>query len=113
MFENLTPLHPNRPLTLERDIRPKRTSRRIIDMIAPIGRGQRALLVASPKSGKTVMLQHIAHAIANNHPEADLFVLLIDDARKKLTEMMRSVRGEVVASTFDEPAIRHVQVAEW
>lgn len=113
MFENLTPLHPNRPLTLERDIRAEENiTGRIIDMIAPIGRGQRALLVASPKSGKTVMLQHIAHAIANNHPEADLFVLLIDERPEEVTEMMRSVRGEVVASTFDEPAIRHVQVAE-
>jgi len=113
MFENLTPLHPNRPLTLERDIRAEENiTGRIIDMIAPIGRGQRALLVASPKSGKTVMLQHIAHAIANNHPEADLFVLLIDERPEEVTEMQRSVRGEVVASTFDEPAIRHVQVAE-
>ncbi|MGO4306011.1 MULTISPECIES: transcription termination factor Rho [unclassified Cupriavidus] len=113
MFENLTPLHPNRPLILERDIRAEENiTGRIIDMIAPIGRGQRALLVASPKSGKTVMLQHVAHAIANNHPEADLFVLLIDERPEEVTEMMRSVRGEVVASTFDEPAIRHVQVAE-
>ncbi|WER47101.1 transcription termination factor Rho [Cupriavidus sp. WKF15] len=113
MFENLTPLHPNRPLQLERDIRAEENiTGRIIDMIAPIGRGQRALLVASPKSGKTVMLQHIAHAIANNHPEADLFVLLIDERPEEVTEMQRSVRGEVVASTFDEPAIRHVQVAE-
>ncbi|MBY4896221.1 transcription termination factor Rho [Cupriavidus sp. AU9028] len=113
MFENLTPLHPNRPLTLERDIKAEENiTGRIIDMIAPIGRGQRALLVASPKSGKTVMLQHVAHAIANNHPEADLFVLLIDERPEEVTEMMRSVRGEVVASTFDEPAIRHVQVAE-
>ena len=113
MFENLTPLHPNRPLTLERDIRAEENiTGRIVDFIAPIGRGQRALLVASPKSGKTVMLQHIAHAIANNHPEADLFVLLIDERPEEVTEMQRSVRGEVVASTFDEPAIRHVQVAE-
>jgi len=113
MFENLTPLHPNRPLQLERDIKAEENiTGRIIDMIAPIGRGQRALLVASPKSGKTVMLQHIAHAIASNHPEADLFVLLIDERPEEVTEMMRSVRGEVVASTFDEPAIRHVQVAE-
>jgi transcription termination factor Rho len=81
-------------------------------MIAPIGRGQRALLVASPKSGKTVMLQHIAHAIATNHPEAELFVLLIDERPEEVTEMQRTVRGEVVASTFDEPAVRHVQVAE-
>lgn len=113
MFENLTPLHPNKPLTLERDIKAEENiTGRIIDMIAPIGRGQRALLVASPKSGKTVMLQHIAHAIATNHPEAELFVLLIDERPEEVTEMQRTVRGEVVASTFDEPAVRHVQVAE-
>ena len=113
MFENLTPLHPNRTLTLERDIKAEENiTGRIIDMIAPIGRGQRALLVASPKSGKTVMLQHIAHAIATNHPEAELFVLLIDERPEEVTEMQRTVRGEVVASTFDEPAVRHVQVAE-
>ncbi|KMW46238.1 transcription termination factor Rho [Ralstonia insidiosa] len=113
MFENLTPLHPNKPLILERDIKAEENiTGRIIDMIAPIGRGQRALLVASPKSGKTVMLQHIAHAIATNHPEAELFVLLIDERPEEVTEMQRTVRGEVVASTFDEPAVRHVQVAE-
>ena len=113
MFENLTPLHPNKPLTLERDIKAEENiTGRIIDMIAPIGRGQRALLVASPKSGKTVMLQHIAHAITTNHPEAELFVLLIDERPEEVTEMQRTVRGEVVASTFDEPAVRHVQVAE-
>ena len=113
MFENLTPLHPNKPLILERDIKAEENiTGRIIDTIAPIGRGQRALLVASPKSGKTVMLQHIAHAIATNHPEAELFVLLIDERPEEVTEMQRTVRGEVVASTFDEPAVRHVQVAE-
>ncbi|HVL08042.1 MAG TPA: transcription termination factor Rho [Burkholderiaceae bacterium] len=113
MFENLTPLHPNRPLHLERDIKAEENiTGRIIDMIAPIGFGQRGLLVASPKSGKTVMLQHIAHAIINNNPEAMLIVLLIDERPEEVTEMQRSVRGEVVASTFDEPAIRHVQVAE-
>jgi len=113
MFENLTPLHPNKPLILERDIKAEENiTGRIIDMIAPIGRGQRALLVASPKSGKTVMLQHSAHAIATNHPEAELFVLLIDERPEEVTEMQRTVRGEVVASTFDEPAVRHVQVAE-
>ena len=113
MFENLTPLHPNKPLLLERDIRgEENVTGRIIDMIAPIGKGQRGLLVASPKSGKTVMLQHIAHAIATNHPEAKLFVLLIDERPEEVTEMQRSVKGEVVASTFDEPATRHVQVAE-
>jgi transcription termination factor Rho len=85
---------------------------RIIDMISPIGKGQRGLLVASPKSGKTVMMQHIAHAISTNHPEVVLIVLLIDERPEEVTEMQRSVRGEVVASTFDEPATRHVQVAE-
>ena len=85
---------------------------RIVDMVSPIGRGQRGLLVASPKSGKTVMMQHIAHAISTNHPEVVLIVLLIDERPEEVTEMQRSVRGEVVASTFDEPATRHVQVAE-
>ncbi|MGA0090668.1 MAG: transcription termination factor Rho, partial [Burkholderiaceae bacterium] len=85
---------------------------RIIDMVSPIGKGQRGLLVASPKSGKTVMMQHIAHAISTNHPEVVLIVLLIDERPEEVTEMQRSVRGEVVASTFDEPATRHVQVAE-
>jgi transcription termination factor Rho len=85
---------------------------RLIDIIAPIGKGQRGLLVASPKSGKTVLMQHIAHAIASNHPDIILIVLLIDERPEEVTEMQRSVRGEVVASTFDEPAARHVQVAE-
>lgn len=113
MFENLTPLHPTRHLELERDIRAEENiTSRIVDMIAPIGAGQRALLVAPPKSGKTVMLQHIAHALTANHPEAVLMVLLIDERPEEVTEMQRTVRGEVVASTFDEPANRHVQVAE-
>ena len=113
LFENLTPLHPDEPLKLERDINANENiTGRIIDMIAPIGKGQRGLLVASPKSGKTVMLQHMAHAITANHPEVVLFVLLIDERPEEVTEMQRSVRGEVVASTFDEPATRHVQVAE-
>ncbi|KPF66825.1 transcription termination factor Rho [beta proteobacterium AAP99] len=113
MFENLTPLHPTRRFTLERDIKGEENiTGRIIDMIAPLGAGQRALLVASPKSGKTVMMQHIAHAISANHPDAVLIVLLIDERPEEVTEMQRSVRGEVVASTFDEPAPRHVQVAE-
>jgi transcription termination factor Rho len=113
LFENLTPLHPTRHLKLERDMRgEENTTSRIIDMIAPIGAGQRGLLVAPPKSGKTVMLQHIAHAIAENHPEAALIVLLIDERPEEVTEMSRTVKGEVVASTFDEPATRHVQVAE-
>lgn len=113
LFENLTPLFPTSPLTLERDIRgEENVTSRVIDMIAPIGRGQRGLLVASPKSGKTVMMQNIAHAITANHPDVILIVLLIDERPEEVTEMTRSVRGEVVASTFDEPATRHVQVAE-
>ncbi|MEY3670081.1 MAG: transcription termination factor Rho [Burkholderiaceae bacterium] len=113
LFENLTPLFPNKPLKLERDMKGEENiTGRIIDMIAPIGKGQRGLLVASPKSGKTVMMQHIAHAITTNHPEVVLIVLLIDERPEEVTEMQRSVRGEVVASTFDEPATRHVQVAE-
>jgi len=113
LFENLTPLFPTKPLILERDIRGEENiTGRVIDMIAPIGRGQRGLLVASPKSGKTVMMQHIAHAITANHPDVNLIVLLIDERPEEVTEMTRSVKGEVVASTFDEPATRHVQVAE-
>jgi transcription termination factor Rho len=113
LFENLTPLHPDEPLKLERDIRSEENiTGRVIDMIAPIGKGQRGLLVASPKSGKTVMMQHIAHAITSNHPDITLIVLLIDERPEEVTEMTRSVKGEVVASTFDEPATRHVQVAE-
>jgi transcription termination factor Rho len=113
LFENLTPLFPTKPLTLEREIRGEENiTGRVIDMIAPIGKGQRALLVASPKSGKTVMMQHIAHAITANHPDVVLIVLLIDERPEEVTEMTRSVKGEVVASTFDEPATRHVQVAE-
>ena len=113
MFENLTPLHPNQPLKLERDIKSEdNLTGRILDMIAPIGKGQRGLLVASPKSGKTVLMQKIAQAITSNHPDATLIVLLIDERPEEVTEMQRSVRGEVVASTFDEPATRHVQVAE-
>ena len=113
MFENLTPLHPDRPLPLEREIRAEENiTGRIIDVFAPIGYGQRGLIVASPKSGKTVILQHIAHAITANSPEAILFVLLIDERPEEVTEMQRSVRGEVIASTFDEPPTRHVQVAE-
>ncbi|MDP3874097.1 MAG: transcription termination factor Rho [Pseudomonadota bacterium] len=113
LFENLTPLHPTETLVLERDMRgEENTTSRVIDMIAPIGKGQRGLLVAPPKTGKTVMMQHIAHAITANHPEAMLIVLLIDERPEEVTEMQRSVKGEVVASTFDEPATRHVQVAE-
>jgi transcription termination factor Rho len=113
LFENLTPLHPTEGFRLERDMRGEENiTSRVIDMIAPIGKGQRGLLVAPPKSGKTVMLQHIAHAITANHPEAVLIVMLIDERPEEVTEMQRSVQGEVVSSTFDEPATRHVQVAE-
>ena len=113
LFINLTPLHPNEVMTLERDIKAEENiTGRICDMIAPIGKGQRGLIVAPPKSGKTVMLQHIAHAITSNHPDVYLIVLLIDERPEEVTEMQRSVRGEVVSSTFDEPATRHVQVAE-
>ncbi|QIM49346.1 transcription termination factor Rho [Pusillimonas sp. DMV24BSW_D] len=113
MFENLTPLHPNQVMTLERDIKSEENiTGRILDIFAPMGKGQRALIVASPKSGKTVMMQHIAHAITTNYPEAYVIVLLVDERPEEVTEMQRTVRGEVVASTFDEPATRHVQVAE-
>jgi transcription termination factor Rho len=113
LFENLIPLHPNKVMHLERDIKgDENITGRIIDIIAPIGKGQRGLIVAPPKSGKTVMLQHIAHAITTNHPESVVIVLLIDERPEEVTEMQRSIRGEVVSSTFDEPATRHVQVAE-
>ncbi len=113
LFENLTPLHPTVHMKLEREMRGEENiTSRVIDIIAPIGKGQRGLLVASPKSGKTVMMQHIAHALAVNHPDVVLIVLLIDERPEEVTEMTRSVKGEVVASTFDEPATRHVQVAE-
>ncbi|HUH39944.1 MAG TPA: transcription termination factor Rho [Castellaniella sp.] len=113
MFENLTPLHPDKVMTLERDIKSKENiTGRIMDIFAPIGKGQRALIVASPKSGKTVIMQHIAHAITTNYPDAVMIVLLVDERPEEVTEMQRTVRGEVVASTFDEPATRHVQVAE-
>jgi len=113
MFENLTAIHPNTLLPLERDIRAEENiTGRIIDLISPIGLGQRGLIVAQPKSGKTVMLQNIAHAISANRPDVELFVLLIDERPEEVTEMQRSVRGEVIASTFDEPATRHVQAAE-
>jgi len=113
LFENLTPLFADRQMRLERDIKAEENiTSRIIDIVAPIGYGQRGLLVASPKSGKTVMLQHIAHAITSNHPDVILIVLLIDERPEEVTDMQRTVRGEVVASTFDEPAVRHVQVAD-
>ena len=113
MFENLTPLFPKEQMKLEREIKSEENiTGRIIDIIAPIGRGQRALIVAPPKSGKTMMMQHIAHAITANNPDVHLMVLLVDERPEEVTEMQRSVRGEIIASTFDEPATRHVHVAE-
>ena len=114
MFENLTPLFPKEAFKLERDNLKvdENITGRIIDLIAPIGKGQRALLVAQPKTGKTMMMQQLAHAITANHPEAHLIVLLVDERPEEVTEMLRTVRGEVISSTFDEPAARHVQVAE-
>ena len=113
MFENLTPLFPKEQMRLEREIKGEENiTGRIIDIIAPIGRGQRALIVAPPKSGKTVMMQHIAHAITANNPDVHLMVLLVDERPEEVTEMQRSVKGEIIASTFDEPAARHVHVAE-
>lgn len=110
LFENLTPLHPDERFTLELD--KSSLTQRVIDLIAPIGKGQRALIVAPPKSGKTMILQAIAHSIAENYKDAVLMVLLIDERPEEVTDMSRNVKGEVVASTFDEPADRHVQVAE-
>jgi len=113
LFENLTPLHPNERMKLERDnASTENLTSRVIDLVAPIGKGQRGLVVSPPKAGKTVMLQNIAHSITANHPEVVLMVLLIDERPEEVTEMQRSVRGEVISSTFDEPASRHVQVAE-
>ncbi|MBK6869598.1 MAG: transcription termination factor Rho [Burkholderiales bacterium] len=114
MFENLTPLFPREQMKLERDgfKGEENITGRIIDVIAPIGKGQRALIVAPPKSGKTVMMQTIAHAISANYPEAHMMVLLVDERPEEVTDMQRSVKGEVIASTFDEPAARHVHVAE-
>ncbi|WPB58717.1 transcription termination factor Rho [Xylophilus sp. GOD-11R] len=113
MFENLTPLFPKEQMKLERDMKGEENiTGRIIDIIAPIGRGQRALIVAPPKSGKTMMMQHIAHAITANNPDVHLMVLLVDERPEEVTEMQRTVKGEIIASTFDEPAARHVHVAE-
>ena len=112
-FDNLTPLYPDERLNMEIDDPTlKDPTSRIIDLIAPVGKGQRALIVAPPRTGKTVMLQNIASSIASNHPECYLIVLLIDERPEEVTDMARSVKGEVVSSTFDEPASRHVQVAE-
>jgi transcription termination factor Rho len=113
LFENLTPLHPDEHLKLERDMKGEENiTSRIIDIIAPIGKGQRGLIVSPPKAGKTVLMQQLAHAIIANNPDIVLIVLLIDERPEEVTEMVRSVKGEVVSSTFDEPASRHVQVAE-
>ena len=114
MFENLTPLFPKEQMKLERDNfkSEENITGRVIDIIAPIGKGQRALLVAPPKSGKTVMMQHIAHAITANNPDVHLMVLLVDERPEEVTEMQRTVKGDIIASTFDEPAARHVHVAE-
>jgi transcription termination factor Rho len=112
-FDNLTPLYPERKIKLELDDPTKKNnSQRVIELVAPLGFGQRALIVAPPRTGKTVLLQDIAHSIAANHPEAYLIVLLIDERPEEVTDMARSVRGEVISSTFDEPAQRHVAVAE-
>jgi transcription termination factor Rho len=112
-FDNLTPLYPDARLKMETaDPTRKDFSARVIDIVAPIGKGQRALIVAPPRTGKTVLLQNIAQSISSNHPECYLIVLLIDERPEEVTDMQRSVRGEVISSTFDEPASRHVQVAE-
>lgn len=117
-FDNLTPLYPDKHLNFEQDLpvaekgQEKDFTTRIIDLVAPLGKGQRALIVAPPRTGKTVMLKNIANAITHNHPEVELIVLLIDERPEEVTDMSRSVKGEVVSSTFDEPAARHVQVAE-
>jgi transcription termination factor Rho len=113
-FDNLTPLYPEDKLTLELAFNPdkKDNTPRVIDLVSPMGKGQRGLIVAPPRTGKTMMLQSIAHAISENHPEVYLIVLLIDERPEEVTDMQRSVRGEVISSTFDEPASRHVQVTE-
>ena len=110
LFDNLTPLYPNEQLKLETT--PNNLSGRVMDMLAPIGKGQRGLIVSPPRTGKTMLLQSIANSISKNHPDVDLIVLLIDERPEEVTDMQRSVKGEVVSSTFDEPAARHVQVAE-
>ena len=113
LFEDLTPLFPQERLRMEKgNGSTEDITSRIIDMVSPIGKGQRAMIVSQPKAGKTLMMQNIAHSISTNYPECHLIVLLIDERPEEVTEMMRTVRGEVVASTFDEPASRHVQLAE-
>ncbi len=112
-FDNLTPLYPNERFKMELEVpTSKDLSARVMDLVAPLGKGQRGLIVAPPRTGKTVLLQNIAHSITANHPECYLIVLLIDERPEEVTDMQRSVKGEVVSSTFDEPATRHVQVAE-
>ncbi|RUV47629.1 transcription termination factor Rho [Mesorhizobium sp. M7A.F.Ca.MR.228.00.0.0] len=112
-FDNLTPLYPTKRLKMEiENATTKDISPRVIDLVAPIGKGQRALINAQPRTGKTVLMQNIAHSITANHPECYLIVLLIDERPEEVTDMQRSVKGEVISSTFDEPAVRHVQVAE-
>jgi transcription termination factor Rho len=111
-FDNLTPLYPDKRLKMETEQPGKDMTSRIIDLICPVGKGQRALIVAPPRTGKTMMLQNIAHSISHNHPECYLIVLLIDERPEEVTDMARTVNGEVVSSTFDEPATRHVQVTE-
>src|SRR4030095_5671704 len=110
LFDNLTPLYPQQKFNLEHDR--KNYSTRILDLLVPVGQGPRCLIVSPPRAGKTVFLQNIANAITSNHPEVDLMVLLIDERPEEVTDMQRSVKGEVISSTFDEPATRHVQVAE-
>lgn len=110
LFDNLTPLYPNERLRLEHN--PADNTTRVVDLMAPLGKGQRALIVAPPRTGKTVLMQHIANAITTNHPEVKLIVLLIDERPEEVTDMQRTVKGEVISSTFDEPPTRHVQVAE-
>jgi transcription termination factor Rho len=112
-FDNLTPLYPDEWLSMEiEDPTVEDMSARVIDIVAPMGKGQRALIVAPPRTGKTVLLQNIAHSITTNHPECYLIVLLFDERPEEVTDMQRSVQGEVVSSTFDEPPTRHVQVSE-
>lgn len=111
-FDNLTPLYPDEQLTMEIQHDPSKVSARVIDLVTPIGKGQRALIVAPPRTGKTMLLQTIANSVTENHPEVTLIVLLIDERPEEVTDMQRSVKGEVISSTFDEPPTRHVQVAD-
>lgn len=112
LFDNLVPLYPDERITLEIEGKPKNYSARVMDLMTPIGKGQRGLIVSAPRTGKTMLLQNIANSLAVNHPEVVLIVLLIDERPEEVTDMQRSVKGEVISSTFDEPAQRHVQVAE-